>query len=386
MTFLKRQHLPWVFHFMVGGVAVAYASTSEKFLAAFKDPEPKSVTRSTSDDSVYESSALYKDKFQGKQSEVQELKEEMNRLKTNVPSDVANLREEVEAAPSAAAPGALQPQNPQPAHVSQTNATQAPGGLDAGLGGGAATPLQNVALRSEPPAPEVRRVLTFDTSMVDDDPTVQTVIPVGAYVKARILTGVEAGASGEPPPMLLQADYAFQGPNSHQIDMSGCFIIAMVKGNLSTERVTGQAVKISCVRNSGEAIKRDISGYLVGEDSTFGLTGQLISRQGQVFTAAVIANLAKNIGEAVSIANSKTVISATNGVIEKGTSVDPKDRAAFVGGKSVAGAAEMIAQWYLNQAQSLTPSIAVGSGRDIFIVLLDSVMIPPLEERGEFAQ
>lgn len=383
MKLFQKKHLPWVFHVMVGGVAVAYASTSEKFLVAFKDPEPKSVTRSTSDASVYEASALYKDKFQGKQSEVQELKEEMNKLKTNVPSDVASLRDEVEGAP-APAPGAPQAQNPQLAQVSHTNVFPAQGGPEMALGVGPAT-LQPAVVR-EPPPPEVRRVLSFDTSMAEGDPSSQTVIPAGAYVKARILTGVEAGGSGEPPPMLLQTDYAFEGPNRRQIDMSGCFIIVMAKGNLSTERVTGQAVKISCVRSTGEAVKRDISGYLVGEDSTFGLTGQLISRQGQVFTAAVIANLAKGIGEAVSIANSKTVIAATNGALEKGTSIDPKDRTAFVAGKSVAGAAEMIAQWYLNQAQSLTPSIAVGSGRDIFVVLLDSVMIPPIEERGDFAQ
>lgn len=375
MKIFQRKYLPWIFHTSVAGI-VAYGATDSQFLTQLKAPEEKSVTRTGSDTSIYERSALYKDKFQKEHTENADLKEEMGRMKQNVPSDVEGLRTAVQTGPVGANSATT---STQTFAAAQNNSTQGQGGQ--GNQAQATVPsLQPISL-PQAQEPQIRRVLTFDTSMNESDPSTQTMIPAGSYVKARILTGVEASPSGEPPPMLLQADYAFEGPNKRQIDMSGCFVIAMVKGNLSTERVTGQAVRLSCIRNNGEAIKREISGYLVGEDSTFGLTGQLISRQGQVFTAAVIANLAKGVGEAVSLANSKTTIAATTGAIEKATSVDSKDRAAFVGGKSVAGAAEMIAQWYLNQAQSLTPSIAVGSGRDIWVVMLDSVLIPPLEER-----
>jgi hypothetical protein len=42
--------------------------------------------------------------------------------------------------------------------------------------------------------------------------------------------------------------------------------------------------------------------------------------------------------------------------------------------------AGMIANWYLEQAKELLPSIGVGSGADVFVVMLDSVLVPSLSE------
>ena len=61
-------------------------------------------------------------------------------------------------------------------------------------------------------------------------------IPSGSFVKAKLLTGIEA-PEGKALPVLLQADYAFIGPNKSKVDLSGCFLIAKSTGNLSIERV-----------------------------------------------------------------------------------------------------------------------------------------------------
>ena len=39
-------------------------------------------------------------------------------------------------------------------------------------------------------------------------------------------------------------------------------------------------------------------------------------------------------------------------------------------------AASMVTQWYLKQAQNLLPTITIGSGQDVWIVLQDSVALP----------
>ena len=49
-------------------------------------------------------------------------------------------------------------------------------------------------------------------------------------------------------------------------------------------------------------------------------------------------------------------------------------------GRAVADASTIIAQWYLNYATSLVPSIAVGSGRDIWVVMLDDTNVPSLDD------
>lgn len=205
-----------------------------------------------------------------------------------------------------------------------------------------------------------------------------TVLPLGSYVKTRVLTGVEANDK-EPYPMLLQADYAFVGPNGSKVDMSGCFFIAKAKGNLSTERVMGEITEMSCVRSNGEHFKRTVRGYIAGEDSTFGVTGELISKQGQVLAAAIIANLAKGAGDAIALSQQQQTIAVGNtGSAATATNVTG-NVPAFVAGKAVADASTVIAQWYLNYATSLVPSIAVGSGRDIWVVMLDDTNVPSLD-------
>jgi hypothetical protein len=47
---------------------------------------------------------------------------------------------------------------------------------------------------------------------------------------------------------------------------------------------------------------------------------------------------------------------------------------ALAGGAS--NAAGMVAQWYLQHAQNLAPTVAVGSGRDVWIVIKDKVSLP----------
>lgn len=205
-----------------------------------------------------------------------------------------------------------------------------------------------------------------------------TVVPAGSYVKVRILTGVEANASDEIP-MLVQADHALVGPNQRRIDLTGCMVLLQVRGELSTDRVVGQAKQLSCVRDDGEHVSRAINGYLAGEDSTFGVTGQLISRQGRVLAAASVASLAEAAGAAVALAQEtrQIVTNPLGGASQEISNVDGSD-VAYVAGSSGSAAASLIANWYLEYADQLVPAIAVGSGRDVWVVLLETVEIPPL--------
>lgn len=204
----------------------------------------------------------------------------------------------------------------------------------------------------------------------------ETAVPLGSYVKAKVLTGVEAN-SHEAYPILLQLDYAFVGPNQTRIDMSHCFMVAKAKANLSTERVLGETQSLSCVRDNNEVVTRQAKGYIAGEDSTFGVTGELISNQGRVLMSAVIAQLAKGAGEAIAAAQTTTSVAAGLGATAAATNITGS-KLGYIAGKSVAEPASMIAQWYLNYAQQLVPSIAVGSGRDVWIVLLDTIRVPAL--------
>ena len=206
-----------------------------------------------------------------------------------------------------------------------------------------------------------------------------TVLPAGSFVKARVVSGVEANTL-EPYPVLLQLEYAFTGPNKTKVDLSNCFMIAKARANLSTERVIMETDTLSCVRENGEHFKASARGYTAGEDSTFGSTGTFISKQGQVLLAAVLASVAKNAGEAVAAAQQTTMVAAGGlGAAQTATNVTG-DQAKYIAGRSVVDGASMIAQWYLDYAKQLVPSIGIGSGQTVHVVMLETIRVPSLQE------
>lgn len=202
-----------------------------------------------------------------------------------------------------------------------------------------------------------------------------SVLPAGSFVKAKLMTGVQAN-SKYGYNVLLQLDYAYTGPNDTKIPLNGCLMIGGATADLSIERVIISPHTLSCVRASGEHVQREISGFIAGSDSSIGLEGLVDSKQDRVFLAAALAGIVKGASQAYEIANlSQTV----------GGSEDAKIATNFTGtarelalAKGLGTSAEMVTQWYLEQAKSLLPSINVGSGQDVWIIMADSVNIPRL--------
>lgn len=213
----------------------------------------------------------------------------------------------------------------------------------------------------------------------DEADSTMTVLPAGSFVLAKVISGVEANQN-EPYPVLLQLEYAFTGPNKTKINLANCFMIAKARANLSTERVIMETDTLSCVKENGEHYKVSARGYTAGEDSTFGSTGTFISKQGQILLASILANIAKNAGDAVATAQQTTQVVAGNAGAPASATNVTGEKAAYVAGKSVVDAASMIAQWYLDYAKQLVPSIGIGSGQIVHVIMLDTIRVPVLED------
>lgn len=328
----------------------------------------KTVERTTSSTAVYEKETQYKKKYTEETGKRKIAEEELAKIRTQISKDEEKAsRVQATPAPEAKVVKKFVPKKKKPSAASDANFV---------------SQSSSTGYFQEADISALSRPLVFRVSQVAANKEIFTVIPLGSYVKARVLTGVEANDQ-EPFPMLLQLDYAFVGPNKTKIDLSHCFMIAKTKANLSTERVMAETQDISCVRDNGEHFKRSAKGYIAGEDSTFGMTGELISRQGQVLMTAVLANLAKGAGEAVALANTATqVITGPGGAVGQSTRITGST-GAYIAGKATTDAAQTIADWYLEHARKLMPSIAVGSGRDIWVILLDTIQVPPLPTNFE---
>ena len=196
-------------------------------------------------------------------------------------------------------------------------------------------------------------------------------VPAGSYLKAKLLTGVEVSES-RPVPVLLQADFAFIGPNQTRIDLTGCFMLAKSKGNLSIERVEMQITKLSCVSKKGKMFERTINGFVTDErDSSFGVEGSVNSKQSRVATMAFLSSIVEGIGSAIQQMQGQTLSTSSGS-----TTAITGDQGKYMLGGGVSNAASLVTSWYLKHAQNLLPTINIGSGQDIWIILQDKVDLP----------
>lgn len=196
-------------------------------------------------------------------------------------------------------------------------------------------------------------------------------LPAGSFVKAKLLTGVEA--SNKPLPVLLQTDYAFVGPNKSRIDLTGCFLIAKSTGNLSIERVEMQSTKISCVSKSGRMFEKPMNGFVAdAKDNSFAVVGSVNSKQGRVASMAFLSSVVEGVGNAIQQAQTTQQANALGGT----SSMITGDQGKYIAAGGVGNAASQVTQWYLKHAQNLLPTINVGSGQDVWIVTQDTVELP----------
>lgn len=197
-------------------------------------------------------------------------------------------------------------------------------------------------------------------------------LPSGSYVKAKLMTGVEA-PEGKTYPVLLQLDHVFIAPNKHRIDLSGCFIIAKAEGDLSTERVQMQATKLSCVSKKGKMFEREISGFVADDkDNSFAVGGSVNSKQDRVAAMSFLSKVVEGIGKAIQNAQTTT----TTGEFGSTASNVTGDQGKYILAGGATGAASQVADWYLKQAQNLLPTISVVSGQDVWIVLQNTIKLP----------
>ena len=198
------------------------------------------------------------------------------------------------------------------------------------------------------------------------------VLPSGSYVKAKLLTGVEA-PEGKTYPTLLQLDYAYVIPNHKRLDLTGCFIIAKAQGDLSTERVQMQAVKLSCVSSKGGFFEREVNGFVADDaDNSFAVMGRVNTKQDRVAATAFLSSIVTGISKAVQQAQTTQQATPLGG----GQSIVTGDQAKYIGAGGASEAASMVTQWYLKQAQNLLPTINIGSGQDVWVIMQDSVELP----------
>lgn len=209
-------------------------------------------------------------------------------------------------------------------------------------------------------------------------------VPPNAYVRARVLVGVDAAAavnvSSDPKPVLFRLLGPAVGVGTagqfQSTDLTGCTVNGAAFGELSSEKVYIKLQRISCPAGAGKFSVATVEGY-VAHAGKAGVRGRVISREGDLTNRAMVAGALQGLGEVFSGATAQGAgaLQMTN----EGLFGSPKltsdeiARGAAAGG--VSGAASMLADYYIKRAEQYQPVIEMPTGIDVELVFLSGFAV-----------
>jgi len=225
------------------------------------------------------------------------------------------------------------------------------------------------------------QVLTVSDSWVGDSEKL-TGIPAGSWVSATLLTGPMVGQSLKYP-VLMQLDFAITGPNQAKIPLQGCTVSGEANADLSIERVVIAPKTLSCVRENGQFFNHEIEGFVAGDDSSNGVEGVYSSKQDKVFLFAVLSSIVKGIADGIALKQitEQVVVNDKGSASAKNLTGNEIKYGVATG---IGNSASMVTDWYLKHAMSLFPTISVGSGAKVWLVITRPVTnVPSLTTDNE---
>lgn len=212
---------------------------------------------------------------------------------------------------------------------------------------------------------------------------VDQVIPAGTTVRAILVSSVDApcgvNASSDPQPVKLRIIDHGHLPKKVIAKLKGGIIIAAVRGELSSERVYARLERLTQVKENGEFIETEVTGYVTGEDGKYGIRGDVVDKSAKLVGNAAISGMFSGLSQYLqSTANSKYCNLCNSGCCEHVSNSYGFNLAKEGGVKGASSAFDMLTEYYIKRAEQIRPVIQIEAGRMVDITFTHSAELGDL--------
>ncbi|MDE8654458.1 TraB/VirB10 family protein [Novosphingobium album (ex Liu et al. 2023)] len=248
----------------------------------------------------------------------------------------------------------------------------------------------SAAAPAAPPAPPVEKTVgaigaaTSSVAMAaggkdsppDSKKKIRTIFLPPGFMKARLLTGIDALASKDatqnPEPLIARVQAPAVLPNDVKANLAGCFVIGNATGSLAKERVEVQLVSLSCVDfDEHSVVDQPIKGFFVDTDGKKGLSGKVVTRAGAALARSFIAGTVSGFASAVEGSFGSTSTSALGSV----RTLDAGDAAKTSIAGGLSKSSDKLTDFYLDLARQAGPIVEVGAAKDVVVVIQEGVTL-----------
>lgn len=203
-------------------------------------------------------------------------------------------------------------------------------------------------------------------------------LPSGSTVKATLLGGVEV--TNEERSIDVRLDSVFLGPNKSVVEMKDCIVWIRLKANFNNERLYGKGYSISCRTESGKTFELPIMAHVKDQkDAYLGIKGTMLPNgKGPAAVLGFVKAGVEGFGEAVSKSQTTTTVAQGGefGGAASAENVTGSSSKYITGKVATATANNRFLNWYLDYYSSLSPTIAVPVGTQIYLSVEGQIQIP----------
>ena len=224
--------------------------------------------------------------------------------------------------------------------------------------------------------------------MFDIPKSARHFIPETGYVTGVLLGGIavstSVGSSSEPVPVIIRITGRGNLPKNFAINLTHCQIMGSSYGDLSSERAVIRAEVLSCRDERTELIYTTrIVGVVYGDDGMNGIKGRVVQTSGKHLKNALVGSMISGFAQ---IAQRQEQLSVTSlgAVSTSQQSLGQLAQNGALAGSS--SAAEKISDYYIKQAESMSPVLLIAGGTKVDIVFTKGVYLGALDVQEKLEQ
>lgn len=218
------------------------------------------------------------------------------------------------------------------------------------------------------------KVIQFNANGSDLD---ENYIFAGTYARAILVGSVTVsagvGASSNPKPVMLRITDPGNLPSSLKSFLKDAVVIGAAYGNLSSESVVIRLERLIKIdKNKGVGIDIPIKGYVAGENGDSDIRGLVYDRAGAIARSAAISGFLSCVADFMSRNKSGITFEPHSGLAQ----FSPQTGAKMLeqgASKGIGNAVEKYADFIIKRAEQMQPVIKIDGGRQMTIVLTESV-------------
>lgn len=204
----------------------------------------------------------------------------------------------------------------------------------------------------------------FDSEVEFDLPkSTKNYIPEGTYFTGHLLGGIVVSTALNAPdenatPVSIRLTDRGNLAGANKLDVGKCRIMGSAYGDLSSERAVVRLEKLIC-EEDGTYITSKIAGVVYGPDGFNGLKGTVVSTSAKHIKNAMIGGLISGLSQS---SKGQEGLSLGAGGLLSTKKKDFKDVASGGMMQGVSNAGDKLADYYLRQAESMSPILTIPGG------------------------